>query len=132
MYIDAEERKKELLEQNELEGGVMFKIKDAVGVEAVARGVLPDAEHHRQQAEAGNAQLFVAGRLADEPRRQHNVRVGPRQNVEPVADQIPQEPARQAAHRRRREGPEPPVLQAELLPQIAKVVFFSSFLIKRF
>ena len=28
MYIDAEERKKELLEQNELEGGVMFKIKD--------------------------------------------------------------------------------------------------------
>ena len=66
--------------------------------------------------------FFVAGRLADEPRRQHNVRVGPCQNVEPVADQIPQEPARQAAHRRRREGPEPPVLQAELLPQIAKVV----------
>ena len=60
--------------------------------------------------------------FADEPRRQHNVRVGPRKNVEPVADQIPQEPARQAAHRRRREGPEPPVLQAELLPQIAKVV----------
>ncbi len=28
MYIDAEERKKELIEQNELEGGVMFKIKD--------------------------------------------------------------------------------------------------------
>lgn len=28
MYIDAEERKKELLEKNELEGGVMFKIKD--------------------------------------------------------------------------------------------------------
>ena len=28
MYIDAEERKKDLLSQNELEGGVMFKIKD--------------------------------------------------------------------------------------------------------
>ena len=28
MYVDAEERKKELLSQNELEGGVMFKIKD--------------------------------------------------------------------------------------------------------
>lgn len=28
MYMDAEERKKELLEKNELEGGVMFKIKD--------------------------------------------------------------------------------------------------------
>ena len=42
--------------------------------------------------------------FADEPRRQHNVRVGPRKNVEPVADQIPQEPARQAAHRRRRKG----------------------------
>lgn len=28
MYVDAEERKKELLDQNELKGGVMFKIKD--------------------------------------------------------------------------------------------------------
>lgn len=28
MYMDAEKRKKELLSQNELEGGVMFKIKD--------------------------------------------------------------------------------------------------------
>lgn len=28
MYIDAEERKKELMEQNEIEGGVMFKMKD--------------------------------------------------------------------------------------------------------
>lgn len=28
MYIDAEERKKELLSQNEIGGGVMFKIKD--------------------------------------------------------------------------------------------------------
>ncbi|MBQ8822028.1 MAG: sugar transferase [Lachnospiraceae bacterium] len=28
MYIDAEERKKELMAQNEIEGGVMFKMKD--------------------------------------------------------------------------------------------------------
>lgn len=28
MYIDAEERKKELIAQNEIEGGVMFKMKD--------------------------------------------------------------------------------------------------------
>lgn len=28
MYIDAEERKKELMAQNEIKGGVMFKIKD--------------------------------------------------------------------------------------------------------
>lgn len=28
MYVDAEERKKELLSQNEIEGGVMFKMKD--------------------------------------------------------------------------------------------------------
>lgn len=28
MYIDAEERKKELMEKNEMEGGVMFKMKD--------------------------------------------------------------------------------------------------------
>lgn len=28
MYMDAEERKKELMAQNELQGGVMFKIKD--------------------------------------------------------------------------------------------------------
>ena len=28
MYVDAEERKKELMAQNEIEGGVMFKMKD--------------------------------------------------------------------------------------------------------
>ena len=28
MYIDAEERKKELMAQNEIKGGVMFKMKD--------------------------------------------------------------------------------------------------------
>ncbi|MBE5937555.1 MAG: sugar transferase [Lachnospiraceae bacterium] len=28
MYIDAEERKKELMAQNEIEGGIMFKMKD--------------------------------------------------------------------------------------------------------
>jgi lipopolysaccharide/colanic/teichoic acid biosynthesis glycosyltransferase len=28
MYIDAEERKKELMEQNEMSGGVLFKMKD--------------------------------------------------------------------------------------------------------
>jgi len=37
MYQDAEERKKELLEQNEMEGGKMFKIKDDPRITHVGR-----------------------------------------------------------------------------------------------
>lgn len=37
MYIDAEERKKELMMQNEIEGGVMFKMKDDPRVTKVGR-----------------------------------------------------------------------------------------------
>lgn len=37
MYIDAEERKKELMAQNEIEGGVMFKMKDDPRVTRVGK-----------------------------------------------------------------------------------------------
>lgn len=37
MYTDAEERKKELMEQNEMEGGVIFKMKDDPRVTRVGR-----------------------------------------------------------------------------------------------
>ncbi len=37
MYIDAEERKKELMAQNEMQGGVMFKMKDDPRVTRVGR-----------------------------------------------------------------------------------------------
>ena len=37
MYIDAEERKKELLAQNEIAGGVMFKMKDDPRITKVGR-----------------------------------------------------------------------------------------------
>ena len=37
MYIDAEERKKELMAQNEMQGGVMFKMKDDPRVTKVGR-----------------------------------------------------------------------------------------------
>lgn len=37
MYIDAEERKKELMARNEIEGGVMFKMKDDPRVTKVGR-----------------------------------------------------------------------------------------------
>lgn len=37
MYIDAEERKKELLAQNELQGGVMFKMKEDPRVTRVGK-----------------------------------------------------------------------------------------------
>ena len=37
MYVDAEERKKELMAQNEIEGGVMFKMKDDPRVTKVGR-----------------------------------------------------------------------------------------------
>ena len=37
MYQDAEERKKDLLEQNEMEGGKMFKIKDDPRITHVGR-----------------------------------------------------------------------------------------------
>ena len=37
MYIDAEERKKELMAQNEIAGGVMFKMKDDPRITKVGR-----------------------------------------------------------------------------------------------
>ena len=37
MYIDAEERKKELLANNEIEGGIMFKMKDDPRITKVGR-----------------------------------------------------------------------------------------------
>lgn len=39
MYIDAEERKKELMAQNEMQGGVMFKMKDDPRVTRVGKWI---------------------------------------------------------------------------------------------
>ena len=87
----------------------------AVGVHAVARGVLPEGEHHGQQAERKRAQLFTVGGLGGQPGRQGDVRIGPGQDVQPVDHQIAQEPAVERADRRRGKRPEAGALQGQLV-----------------
>ena len=83
----------------------------AVGVHTVAGRILPEREHHRQQAERQHAQLFAVGGLGGQPGRQGNISIGPGQNVQAVNDQVAQEPCVERKLWRRGKRPEPRALQ---------------------
>ena len=88
--------------------------QSAVGIQAVAGGVLPQGEHHGQRAEAQRPHLGVASRFAHQPGRQRNIGVSPGQDVETIPHQVAQKIAGPANLRRGGKGAEPPHLQKEL------------------